>query len=83
MSGTVLKYRSYPSDTYAEPGTVPIINRMHSCGRSHIKSSARDNPASEVQKKKKKISNEDTLMEYCSLRECCSQDSKIPLFLDF
>lgn len=42
MLGTVLKYRSYLSDTYTEPGTVPIINRTHSLRRNHIKSSARD-----------------------------------------
>lgn len=42
MLGTVLKYRSYPSDTYMEPSTVPIINKTHSLRRDHIKSSARD-----------------------------------------
>lgn len=73
MLGTVLKYRSYPSDTYMEPSTVPIINKTHSLRRDHIKSSARDIQRQKC-KKKPQTKNEDIFMEYCSCRECCSQD---------
>lgn len=54
MLGTVLKYRSYPNDTYTEPNTVPIINRTHSLRRNHIKSSARHIQPQKCKKKKKK-----------------------------
>jgi len=54
MLGTVLKYRSYPSDAYTEPSTVPIINRTHSLRRNHIKSSARDIQRQKCKKNKTK-----------------------------
>lgn len=77
MSGTVLKYRSYPSDTYTEPGTVPSINRTGRTVEGGTTSNLQPETSSVRSGKKKKTkqnSNKDILMEYCSCREHYSQD---------